>query len=44
MEPGHLVGLGIGQDETLEVHIGAFLDVVGVQRRAHLQSDDGHVC
>lgn len=44
VEPGHLVGLGVRQDEALEVDVGALLDVVGVERGAHLEGDDGHVC
>lgn len=44
VEPWHLVRLRIGENQAFEVHVGTFLDVVGIKRRAHLERDDGHVC
>ena len=35
LEPGELVGLGIGSDDALEVDVVALLDDVGIQGDAH---------
>lgn len=43
MEPGHLVGLGIRLDVTLEVDVVALLNLIGIQGGSHLQTDHGRI-
>lgn len=43
MEPGHLVGLGIRLDVTLEVDVVALLNLIGIQGGSHLQTDNGRI-
>jgi hypothetical protein len=44
MEPRQLVELWVGLNQALEIDVIALLDIVGVERRAHLERDNRHIC
>lgn len=42
--PGHFVRFRVGRCVALEVYAVALFDVVGIQRSAHFQRNNGHIC
>lgn len=44
LKPGHFVRFWIGRGVAFEVDAVALFDVVGIERCAHFQRDNRHIC